>query len=319
MGTEGTCVAVLEAKLHLIPQRPERTLVVLGYPSVYEAGDHVPQLIQHQPVGLEGMDDNLVHYMKQKGLHPDDVQLLPEGAGWLLVEFGDDTKEQADDAANKLIEQLKQCDNPPRIKVFQDEWEEQKLWEVRESGLGATAHVPTMNEAYPGWEDAAVAPENIGKYLRQFRQLLHEFDYKCALYGHFGQGCIHCRITFDLKTEPGVQHWLRFLDRAADLVVQNGGSFSGEHGDGQARAALLPKMYGQELVDALGKFKAIFDPRVFMNPGKVVDHYTPEQNLRHGARHYQPDTSTHLDIEPFSISKRQWIVCQGGQSVCWSR
>jgi len=191
VGTEGTCVAVLEAKLHLIPQRRQRMLVVLGYQSVYEAGDHVPQIMQHKPVGLEGMDDNLVQYMKLKGLHPEDVQLLPDGAGWLLVEFGDDAKERADAAAVKLIEELKRCASPPSIKVFEDPWEEQNVWEVRESGHGATAHVPNMDEAHPGWEDAAVAPENVGKYLREFRELLKEFDYQCALYGHFGQGCIH--------------------------------------------------------------------------------------------------------------------------------
>ena len=294
VGTEGTCVAVLEATLHLIESRPERTLVVLGYPSVYEAGDHVPQIMKHKPVGLEGIDDNLVEYMKIKGLHPADVEILPEGSGWLLVEFGDETKQKADEAAHGLIEELKQAEHPPHIKLFKDQWEAEKLWQVRESGLGATAHVPTMHEAHAGWEDAAVAPENVGKYLREFRKLLEEFDYKCALYGHFGQGCIHCRITFDLKTEPGVQHWLRFLERAADLVLQNNGSFSGEHGDGQARAALLPKMYGEDLVEAFGKFKAVFDPGDRMNPGKVVEPYTPDQNLRHGPKHYHPDTSMPL-------------------------
>ena len=288
VGTEGTCVAVLEATVKLIPSRSKRTLVVLGYPSVFEAGDHVPQIMEHKPVGLEGMDDKLVQYMKVKGLHPEDVKLLPDGSGWLLVEFGDTTKEAADAAAQRLIDEVKQFDDPPSIKLFEDDWEEQKLWEVRESGLGATAHVPTMPEAHPGWEDAAVAPKNVGKYLREFRELLDDFGYECALYGHFGQGCIHCRITFDLKTQPGVQHYLRFIEQAADLVIKYGGSLSGEHGDGQARAALLPRMYGNELVQAFAEFKRIFDPTDCMNPGKVVDAYTPDQNLRHGPRHYHP-------------------------------
>lgn len=288
VGTEGTCVAVLEATVKLIDLRPKRTLVVLGYDSVYEAADHVPQIMQHRPVGLEGIDHKLVGYMKEKGLHPKDVELFPEGKGWLLVEFGEDTKEAAEEKLNKLIKELKETDNSPRIKTFDDPWEEQKIWEVRESGLGATAHVPTMAEANAGWEDAAVAPENVGKYLRQFRKLLDEFGYDCALYGHFGQGCIHCRITFDLQTEPGVQHYLKFIDRAADLVIENRGSLSGEHGDGQARAALLPKLYGERLVEAFEKFKAIWDPNNRMNPGKVVAPYLPNQNLRHGPKHYRP-------------------------------
>lgn len=291
VGTEGTCAAVLEATVKLIPARSERTLVVLGYDSVYEAADHVEQVMAHKPVGLEGVDHHLIEYMKRKGVHPDDIQLLPEGRGWLLVEFGDETKEQSEQAADHLIDELSQLDDPPHIKKFQDEWEEQKLWEVRESGLGATAHVPTMPEAYPGWEDAAVEPSQLGDYLREFRSLLEEFGYECALYGHFGQGCIHCRITFDMKSDPGIEHYLRFIERASDLVVKHNGSFSGEHGDGQARGTLLPKLYGEELVTAFRKFKAIWDPDGKMNPGKVVDPYSPDQNLRHGPKHYRPHTT----------------------------
>ncbi|HEX5470804.1 MAG TPA: FAD-linked oxidase C-terminal domain-containing protein, partial [Lacipirellulaceae bacterium] len=220
--------------------------------------------------------------------HPEDVQLLPEGNGWLLVEFGGNTKEEADSQARNLMAELKRHSNAPSMKLFDKKWEEKKLWKVRESGLSATAQVPGLPEAFTGWEDAAVPPENVGKYLRAFRDLLSEFGYTCALYGHFGQGCVHCRITFDLKTESGIQKWTQFLHRAADLVVKHGGSLSGEHGDGQARAALLSKMYGREMVDLFGKFKSIWDPRGKMNPGKVVDPYPLDANLKWSPRHYHP-------------------------------
>jgi FAD/FMN-containing dehydrogenase/Fe-S oxidoreductase len=282
VGTEGTCVVVLGATVRLVDAKPERTLVALGYPDAYRAGDHVSLVREHRPVGLEGIDEKLIDFMRRKGLHPHDADLLPEGGGFLLVEFGADTKVEADAQADGLIKALSACEAPPTTKRFDDEWEERKLWQVRESGLGATARVPGMPPAHPGWEDAAVPPDRVGDYLRDFRDLLEEFGYDASLYGHFGQGCIHCRIDFELDTVQGVAQWRGFLDRATDLVVSYGGSLSGEHGDGQARAALLTKMYGAELVDAFARFKDIWDPAGKMNPGKVVRPHQPDENLRQG-------------------------------------
>ena len=185
-----------------------------------------------------------------------------------------------------MIDAVTAGDGAPSAKLFTDRWEEEKLWQVRESGLGATAQVPGMPRSHPGWEDAAVPPDRVGDYLRDFRDLLDEFGYQAALYGHFGQGCIHCRIDFTLDTMHGVTVWRQFLERAAALVVSYGGSLSGEHGDGQARAALLTTMFGEELVGAFAEFKDLWDPDGGMNPGKVVRPYRPEENLRLG-----PDAS----------------------------
>jgi len=282
VGTEGTCVTVLEATLRLIDSPPVRSLLVLGYPDGYTAADHILEVMAHSPTACEGIDDKLVEYMKKRHMHPQDVKVLPEGGGWLLVEFGGETREEADSKAHALMEDLKKNGNPPSMKLFDDPAETKHIWGVRESGLGATARVPGEGDYWPGWEDSAVAPEKLGGYLRDLRQLLKEFNYDCALYGHFGQGCVHCRINFDLYTHDGVQHWHQFLHRAADLVVSYGGSISGEHGDGQARAELLPKMFGPELVEAFREFKSIWDPEGKMNPGKVVDPYGITENLRLG-------------------------------------
>ncbi len=286
VGTEGTCVTVLHATVRLMDAMPQRTLVVLGYPDAYTAGDHVPMIREHKPVGLEGIDSKLIGYMKKKGLHPDDVDLLPEGGGFLLVEFGADTKKEADRQAHEFLDAIKGTENPPTTKLYTDEWEEKKLIQVRESGLGATANVPGMRPTHPGWEDAAVPTDKVGAYLRDFRSLLEEFGYHASLYGHFGQGCIHCRIDFILDTAPGIAQWREFLDRAARLVASYGGSLSGEHGDGQARAALLGAMYSPELVAAFAEFKDIWDPDDKMNPGKVVRPNEPTSDLRMG-----PDSS----------------------------
>ncbi len=287
VGSEGTCVVVLEAKLRLLPNPKARTLLVLGYDSVYEAGDHVVEVMQAGPIALEGLDDRLIEDMKHTHLHVNYVGLLPEGKGWLLVEFGGDTREQADAKAQALMDRLKQVDKPPAMKRVDDPVQEAHLWKVRESGLGATAHVPNAPVTWEGWEDSSVPPERLGEYLRALRRLFDEYGYGCDLYGHFGQGCVHTRIDFDLETQPGIDKFRRFLHDAARLVTSLGGSISGEHGDGQSKAELLPIMYGPALVRAFEEFKALWDPDNLMNPGKVVHPYRADQHLRLGTS-YQP-------------------------------
>ena len=225
--------------------------------------------------------------MKMKGLHPEDLPLLPDGGGWLLVEFGGETKEDADAQAHTLMAALKKGKQAPSMKLFDDKKHEKMVWEIRESGLGATANIPGSPLTWEGWEDAAVPPAKVGGYLRDFRKLLDRYGYKCDLYGHFGQGCVHTRIDFDLQTHDGVKAYRAFVHDAADLVVSYGGSLSGEHGDGQSRAELLPKMFGSELIQAFREFKSIWDPDWKMNPGKVVDAYRVDDNLRLGVR-YDP-------------------------------
>jgi FAD/FMN-containing dehydrogenase/Fe-S oxidoreductase len=294
VGSEGTCVVVLEATLRLVYSPPKRSLLVLGYPDVYSAGDHVPDILKHNPIGLEGLDDRLIADMKAIGIHPENVELLPKGGGWLLAEFGGKDKAESDVRANACMEDLKQVDNAPTMKLFDDPEEEKMIWKVRESGLGATAHVPNKKITWEGWEDAAVPPDKVGAYLRDFRQLLEKFGYGCDLYGHFGQGCIHTRIDFDLETHDGIKTFHSFLNEAANLVVSYGGSLSGEHGDGQSKAEFLPKMFGEELVQAFREFKSIWDPDGKMNPGKIVDPYLPTENLRLGMDYNPPQPMTYF-------------------------
>ena len=248
VGSEGTCVVVLGAKVRLVESPPGRSLLVLGYESVYEAGDHVPEILPFEPIGLEGIDDRLVADMKAVHLHPQDVKLLPDGNGWLLVELGGADRAESHAKARKVMEALRKQSKPPTMKLFDDPHEENIIWEVRKSGLGATAHVPGKPITWEGWEDSAVAPERLGEYLRKLRALFEKHGYECDLYGHFGQGCVHTRIDFDLETAPGIAKFRGFLDEAAHLVVGLGGSISGEHGDGQSKAMLLPIMFGETLM-----------------------------------------------------------------------
>ncbi len=294
IGSEGTCVTVLEATASLVHSPPARSLLVLGYPDAYVAADHVMEILAHKPIGLEGFDRRLIENMRKKNLNIAEIALLPEGGGWLLVEFGGENQQEAHSRAYALMEELRQARNAPSMELLDDPREAAKIWLVRESALGATAYIPGESHYWEGWEDAGLPPEKLGSYLRDLRELLGKYGYTSALYGHFGQGCVHTRINFDLTSRDGIQKFRSFMEEAADLVVGYGGSLSGEHGDGQSRAELLPKMYGTELVRAFGEFKAIWDPDNKMNPGKVVQPYRMDENLRLGPEYEPPQLVTHF-------------------------
>ena len=239
VGSEGTCVTVLEATCRLVQSPPERVLLVIGYRDVYECGDHVPDVMAHSPIGLEGFDDLLIEYSRRKGMNPKGIALLPEGGGWLVAEFGGDTVDEAAAKANRAMEALGGAAAPPHMRLITDRRQVKLIWDVRESGLGVVSHVAGEPMKWEGWEDAAVAPEKLGDYLRDLRKLLNAYGYWGSFYGHFGHACVHVRIGFDLESEAGIRKFRAFIEEAADLVVSYGGSLSGEHGDGQARGELL--------------------------------------------------------------------------------
>jgi FAD/FMN-containing dehydrogenase/Fe-S oxidoreductase len=293
-GTECTCVLVLGARVRLLHNPPARALLVFGYPNIFAAADDVVEPMKFSPIGLEALDDTFMDYMKRKGMHPPDIALMPEGGAWLLIEFGGGTKAEADRNARACMDDFKRRRHPPSMKLFDDPDEEKLVWELREEGLGATAKVPGLPDNHEGWEDSSVPPEKLGSYLRDLKKLMDKFDYEGPLYGHFGQGCVHTRLTFDLETARGIEEFRHFLQEAADLVVSYGGSLSGEHGDGQARGELLNRMYSPEILQAFREFKTIFDPQWKMNPGKVVRPYRVDENLRLGVNYTLPEVQTHF-------------------------
>jgi FAD/FMN-containing dehydrogenase/Fe-S oxidoreductase len=282
VGSESTLVTVLNAEITLVEIPKHRSLVVLGYPDIARAADVVPLVNEHKPLAAEGLDDVLISLERREHLAGAALDRLPEGSGWLMVQFGGDTEDEARSKAEALIAAARAEGSHPRphVAYIDDPAVEDNLWAVRELGLGATAYPPGTHETHEGWEDAAVPPQRLGDYLRDFRMLLRRHGYHGAsLYGHFGHGCVHTRIPFELRTAAGIAGYRSFATEAADLVVRYGGSLSGEHGDGQSRGELLPKMFGPELVAAFGELKDAFDPDNRMNPGKVVRPYRLDDNL----------------------------------------
>lgn len=297
VGSEGSCATVVSAKLNLTSSPPFRVLTALAFDDPFLAADAVPRVLEFGPIGLEGFDGLLVEFMLRKNLAVNDVKLLPPGGGFLLVEMGAWTQEEAQSKAEALAASAAGWVEAPRARIYNHE-DAESVWKVRESALGATVCVPGEPDRWEGWDDAGIPPANLGTYLRKLDALMKEYGYRSPLYGHYGQGCVHLRINFDFKTVEGLRKFREFIDRAADLVVSLGGSLSGEHGDGQARAVLLPKMFGPELMKAFQEFKAIWDPTNRMNPGKLVDAvrvYDPVENLRYGPRKEKPvELETHF-------------------------
>jgi len=309
VGTEGTCMTVLSAKLKLIESPQQRSLVGLGYEDTFLAADQVPKILEFSPIGLEGFEGSMVDALGKK--RTPDLELLPEGRGFLLVEFGSDAAGETDRRAQQMMEVLKRGQGAPNMRLY-SKAEAKVVWQIREAGPRASAFALGAPLVWEGWDDAAVAPEKLGAYLRELRKLLDEFSYSASFYGHFGHGCIHMQVSFDLLSEPGIRKYVEFIDRAADLVLSFGGSLSGEHGDGQARGALLPKMFGPELMQAFRKFKTLWDPDGKMNPHKVVDAYSPAENLRLGGDYHPLQPNTHFKFpEDEGSFSRATLRCIG--------
>ncbi len=289
VGSEGTLVTVLRAELELVPVPEYEALLVIGYPDIASAADDVPKALQHcEPSQLEALDGRMAQLMREENAHTDSLDNLPAGESWLLIQFAGDSREQVDRQAHGLLKAMGRGEDDDSVAFSDNPKREQKMLRAREAGLGVTARPPDGRDTWEGWEDSAAPPERLGDYLRDLTSLLREYGYEHAtLYGHFGQGCVHTRIPFGLTSADGIRDFRDFLFRAAELVTSYGGSLSGEHGDGQSRAELLPVMFGDRLVRAFGELKALFDPDNRMNPGKVTSPYRVDENLRLGS-HWRP-------------------------------
>jgi FAD/FMN-containing dehydrogenase/Fe-S oxidoreductase len=292
VGSESTLVTVLRAEIALVRRPKAHVLAVLGFSDIQSAGAAVAKILPHQPAALEGFDSRLVSLEHVKHLAEGALDELPDGDAWLIVQFNGDDADQADERARAMLDDVTDGGHPDAL-VIDDADQQERMWKAREAGLGATAHQPDGKDTHTGWEDAAVPPERLGEYLTDFEKLLERYDYGSAsLYGHFGQGCVHTRIPFNLTTAEGIAKYRSFVEEAAHLVTSYGGSLSGEHGDGQQRGELLPIMFGEKIIEAFGELKRIFDPQNKMNPGKVVHPRALDADLRWGSDFHpiEPET-----------------------------
>jgi Fe-S oxidoreductase/FAD/FMN-containing dehydrogenase len=331
VGSESTLVTILEATLHLVPAPRARSVVMLGFKDLYVAAECALDVLKFHPIACEGIDELLFQFVKQKGDENASMAILPKGPAFLLVEFGGESKKECDDQARRMMDHVKGLGEraPVDMKLYDDPEQEKMIWDVREGGLGSTAWVPGQPDSWPGWEDSAVPVEAVAPYLRELRPLFHKYHYNPSIYGHLGQGCVHCRVPFDLYTAGGIDNYKRFMQEAVDLVVKFGGVASGEHGDGQARGQFLPQMFGPELMQAFTDFKRIWDPSNRMNTGKVITlegaPYGITDNMRLGVDYNPPQPVTHFayaaDRHSFARAALRCVgvgACrrEGGGTMC---
>ncbi len=288
VGTESTCAITLRAKMKLVHSPRHRSLVVVGFKDVFTAGDHAAPFRDLHPIGLECFHHKVIDNERRKGKDLPGAKLIPQADTYVLLEFGADSKKEANALSRAAMAKIRAMANDHTfLKLIEGEHEQKEIWKVRENGVGAS-RIPGIEDAWPSWEDAAVPVDQVGNYLRELYKLLDKHHYTMTLFGHIGDGCLHTRITYNLKTADGVKHYREFITEAAHVVTRFGGSLSGEHGDGQARAEFLPVMYGPEIIQAFREFKSAWDPDWKMNPGKVIDPYPMDTNLRVGPD-YKPN------------------------------
>jgi len=290
VGSEGTCVSILQARVNLIDKPAFTRLIVLGFDDIFLAGDAVEHIMPFKPIAMEGLDWGIVGGLNDRNLRQKEIALLPEGHAWMLVELAAATTDTLEADVERFVQSMNSNALVKSSRSIEKGAQEAAIWSIREQGASATSMSldPDGIDPVVGWEDTAVDPLQLGNYLREFKALVDRYGYTTSLYGHFGDGCIHARITFDTRSEKGVAHWRNFSNDIAHLVVRFGGSLSAEHGDGQAKAEFLPIMFGDELMHAFRRFKSAWDPASRMNPGKLIDAYRMDENLRFGPDYQTP-------------------------------
>jgi FAD/FMN-containing dehydrogenase/Fe-S oxidoreductase len=295
VGSEGTLATIIRATIRAVPRPKELALAVLGFDDVFIAADQMPWLLAHRPEALEGFDENLPEFARTK-LMPG-VRFLPAGRAFLLVELGGESPDEARERAERVIAEAREQRECSGTAYIADAREQAAVWQIRESGLGSSAFIPGRPRSWPGAEDSAVPPANLGAFLRGFDRILGSRNLKVATYyGHFGEGCVHARVNFDLMTAAGIATFRAAMVELGELVASLGGSLSGEHGDGLARSELLPMMFQPDLIDAFREFKRIFDPDSMMNPGVIVDAHPLDSHLKLGANYRPREVATHFDF-----------------------
>jgi FAD/FMN-containing dehydrogenase/Fe-S oxidoreductase len=281
VGTEGTLATVLGATVRLVPTADAAVLVVLGYPDMTAAADDVPPLLALRPLAIEGMDARLIEVVRR---HLGAVPELPPGAGWLMVEVDGADRAEALERAHALVA----ASGAASSRVVPPGPEAAALWRIRADGAGLGGRTPSGAQAWPGWEDAAVPPERLGDYLRAYQAHMAASGVDGLVYGHFGDGCVHVRLDVPLERRSDIPGFRAFMERSADIVVEHGGSLSGEHGDGRARSELLARMYSPEMRAVFAAVKDLFDPTDVLNPGVIVRPAPLDADLRRPAAHPLP-------------------------------
>jgi len=295
VGSEGTLGITLSATVRAVPKPKKLAMVVFGFEDVFIAADQMWWITPHRPEALEGFDEKLPEFARRKGLAG--ARLLPTGRAFLIAELGGETDDEVNERAQKLMMDARYVSACIGMTLITDLEQQTSVWRLRESGLGSGAYFAGSPRTWPGAEDLAVPPAKLGGFLRRFAAILADHKLTVgAYYGHFGEGCVHARISFDLASTRGIAVFRFAMEELAAAVAEAGGSLSGEHGDGIARSELLPKIFNPKLIEAFREFKQIFDPEKMLNPGNLVDPFPLDSHLKQGASYSPRPIETTFDF-----------------------
>ncbi|CCQ34335.1 FAD-linked oxidase domain protein [Halorhabdus tiamatea SARL4B] len=312
-GSEGTLAVITEAEVSLEPVPETKSIALLAYADLIDAMEDVSIILEHDPSALEVLDDTLLELAgKTEEFGPLVAEMVPEGTGaMLLVEFYADSDEEGRQKVADLIadrvpdgeseldpsEGASEITDDPHYafdaQEAHDDDERKRFWKLRKSGnpilLGRTTDAKHISFI----EDTAVPPENLPEYVADFQDLLEDVGTFAAFYAHAGPGCLHIRPLVNTKTTEGIEQFEAIAEGATDLVVEYGGSVSGEHGDGRARSQFNRKLYGEDLWGTFEDLKTAFDPDWLLNPGNVCGDHDMTENLR-----FSPEYDFELGFDP---------------------
>jgi FAD/FMN-containing dehydrogenase/Fe-S oxidoreductase len=311
-GSEGTLAVVTEAEVSLEPVPETTAVVMLTYDGVLPAMRDVSPILEHDPSAVEVMDDVFLDLARDTGEFADLVATLPDDTdSTLLVEFYAESDRQArQKVADLLADRLP--DYEPSVDPHEsaagttddpveavdaleayDADRQAKFWKMRKAGLPILLSRTGDEKHWPFVEDTAVPAESLPEYVADIQAILDDYDTFAAYYAHAGPGVLHIRPLLNLKTDSGVEEMDAIAERITDLVVEYGGSVSGEHGDGKARTKWNRKLYGEEIWETFRELKTAFDPDWLLNPGNICGEADPTENLR-----FDPEYSFDAEFDP---------------------
>ncbi|MEN6521025.1 MAG: FAD-binding and (Fe-S)-binding domain-containing protein [Armatimonadota bacterium] len=315
-GSEGTLAIMTEAEVTLAHLPSKKGLALLEFPDRFSALDSVPALLQTNTRALEMIDYRLLEMARQSPEHKDKMSMVDHATqGVLILEFSCDEEDQIRSDMEALKKLSKDLPGSPKCLTVTDDAAQEAVWQVREAGLGLLSRRVGEIKSVEFVEDTAIPPDRLGEYVRRAERIFAKNGTRSAIYGHAGQGCLHIRLDMTLKTAEGIAQMRAIAEEITDLVIEFGGVYSGEHGDGISRAEFLPKLYGRSIMDLHRDVKRVFDPAGIMNPGKIIDPLPMDKNLKFG-----PDYAAKLPATYFDFSAQKGFALAvescNGEGTC---
>ena len=286
VGSEGTLIAVTAAKLNIEPIPKFKGLSIFHFTDITSAMEATAAILEEQPDAVEHIGEMIISQARQSlGFSRNLSFLQGNPSDILVVEMTGESAAEVEAKLDRLEKKMQKGSRPYATTRLSSAQQQAEVWAMRQAGLGLMMNIPGSAKPLPFVEDTAVSPEKLPEYVKRFDEIVNRNGTTAGYYGHASVGCLHIRPVVDLKNDNGINTMERISDEISDLVLEFGGSLSGEHGDGIVRGAWADKMFGPELVEYFREVKIAFDPHGVMNPNKIFDTPSLTDNLRYGNKY----------------------------------